>query len=251
MSRQTTGDNIGWIVDTAVWEIPNTQYAFYYNSMTSIPTLVVDDANQVFALWSGVTINEDPNNFLLRHIYARASVDGGTTWRDTIVDITGNTIQQWTEFVFASVAGQTTDKIYFSVQDDDLAGNYLKSTNAGYQGQMEITNNNITVMEVAKADIILWPVGVNDKKAETFTVSQNYPNPVTDRSMVNVKLTQPGNLSLGVYNVVGQKVMDYQQGFVNAGTHQFVLDGSQLNSGVYFYTVTLDRKSVTKKMIVN
>jgi len=246
-----SGNYIGWVKDTNVFYIPIAQYAFYYGSMSSMPTLVVDDANQVFAFWSSMTMNMDPNNFLLRHIFARASVDGGTTWRDSIVDITGEFVQQWTEFVYATAASRTThDKIYLIDQDDDLAGVYLKSTNSGYQGQMEITTNNLTVMEIDKNDIIQWGVGVNNKPAETFTVSQNYPNPVNGRTAIRTTLTHSGNLSLTITNVVGQQVMKLEKGTVNSGNHQFIFDGSGLPAGIYFYTVTVNNQSVTKRMIV-
>lgn len=244
------GNYIGWVQDTSIFNEDISHYAFYYNSMSSMPALVVDDYDQVFAFWSSMTENEDPYGFFFRHIYARASVDGGATWRDTIVDVTGDVIQQWTEFVFTSVANQTTDMIYLIDQDDDLAGNYLQSSNSGYQGQMEITNNNITCMEIAKADIIQWGVGVNDKPAETFTVAQNSPNPVTGRSVIHVRLTQPGNLSMTLHNVIGQQVMNLNKGAVHAGSHQFSIDGSGLPAGIYFYTVTVDNQSITKRMIV-
>ena len=243
------GNYIGWILDKGVWGMDGTQLAYYYNSFTSIPSLVVDDFNQVFAFWSGVTTLLDVNNFMLRHIYARASHDGGTTWRDTIAWVTDDFLYTWSECVYVSVASSMTDNIFFIFQDDPEAGTYLKGS-SGAQGQTAITNNNITFSEIPKADILLWPTAIDEKSEANFTVSQNYPNPMADRSRVTVKLTQPGNLSLGVYSVIGQKVMDYQYGHVNAGTHQFTIDGSQLTTGVYFYTVTLDRTSVTKKMVV-
>jgi len=245
-----SGNYVGWVQDTMVFYTPIAQYAFFYCSMSSIPAIVVDDANQVFAFWSSMTMNQDPNTFLLRHIFARASVDGGETWRDTIVNVTGSFVQQWTEFVFASVAGKTTDKIYLVEQDDDLAGTFLKSTNSGYQGQMEATNNNIQVMDISKADIILWPTGVNNKPAEDFTVSQNYPNPVNGRTAIGVNLSSPGNLSLTLTNVVGQQILKTDKGFAATGKQQFILDGSNLPAGIYFYTVTLNNQSVTKRMIV-
>jgi len=246
-----SGNYIGWVPDTNVFYIPTAQYAFYYGSMSSMPTIVVDDFDQVFAFWSGMTMNLDPNNYLLRHLFARASVDGGATWRDTIVDVTGEFVQQWTEFAFPTVASLTThDKIFLSDQDDDLAGVFLKSTNSGYQGQMEITTNNITVMEVDKNDIIQWGVGINNKPAESFIVSQNYPNPVNGRTVITTKLSQTGNLTLTLVNIVGQKVMNLEKGLISSGTHQLVIDCSNLPSGIYFYTVTLDNQSVTKRLIV-
>ncbi|MBE0648894.1 MAG: T9SS type A sorting domain-containing protein [Bacteroidales bacterium] len=244
------GYMIGWVQDTMVWYGDVTQLAYYYNSMSGIPSVVVDDANQVFAFWSGVTELLDINNYFLRHIYARASVDGGDTWRDYIHYVSSDFLYQWSEIVYVSTSPTTSaEKIYFSFQEDGEAGTYLKGSQ-GAQGQVSITNNNITFSDVAKADIINWGVGVNNQKAESFAVAQNYPNPVNGNTAINVHLTQPGNLSLAVTNVVGQQVMQLTKGAVNAGSYQFIVDGSGLSAGVYFYTVTVNNQSVTKRMIV-
>ena len=49
---------------------------------------------------------------------------------------------------------------------------------------------------------------------------------------------------------MGQKVYEINAGYVFAGTHQLKIDGNDLQSGVYFYTVTADANSVTHKMII-
>jgi len=240
---------IGWVQDTMAWYGTIDQLAYYYCSMSSMPNMLVDDANQVFVFWSGVTDLLDINNFFLRHIYARASVDGGANWRDTIAYVSSDFLYQWSEIVYVSVASSTTDMIYYVFQEDGEAGTYLKGSQ-GAQGQVAITNNNITVAEIAKDDIILFGVGVDNKPAESFSVAQNYPNPVVGRTAININLTQPGTLNLAVTNVVGQQVMNYNKGAVNSGNHQFVIDGSGLPAGIYFYTVTVNNQSVTKRMIV-
>jgi flagellar hook assembly protein FlgD len=82
------------------------------------------------------------------------------------------------------------------------------------------------------------------------SVSQNYPNPFNGVTTIKVNLTKGANLSLTVSNILGQEVMNIQRGSVSAGTHYFELDGTNLNNGVYFYTVKADDSSVTKKMVV-
>jgi len=44
------GNYIGWCLDTNVWYVEETQLAYYYNSFSSIPTMVVDENNYVFAI---------------------------------------------------------------------------------------------------------------------------------------------------------------------------------------------------------
>jgi flagellar hook assembly protein FlgD len=73
---------------------------------------------------------------------------------------------------------------------------------------------------------------------------------VKDITYFTVKIEKASKVSVEVYNVMGQKVMSMDKGVTNAGTHQYSIDGSQLTSGVYFYTVNVNGSSYTHKMIV-
>ncbi|MFH1296534.1 MAG: T9SS type A sorting domain-containing protein [Bacteroidota bacterium] len=240
------GNYIGWVQDTMVFY--EGSLAYYYNSMSSIPTLVVDEDNYVFAIWSGVTTLVDADGFLLRHVLGRGSTDGGETWEDYFYDLTGNFLYTWSECVFATASATSTDKLYVLFQADDLAGNYLKGSQ-GAAGQAIITDNLMTVLSPFKTDI-LYPVGVNEVSKSSFEVSSIFPNPVHGLSTINVIVDKPGTLSLQVFNLLGQQVYEWQKGFVNRGTHQFFIDGNQFHAGVYFYTVTFDKEKISKKMIV-
>ncbi len=99
----------------------------------------------------------------------------------------------------------------------------------------------------------LFEVGIDEKIEfnQISNVSQNYPNPFSGTSVVTVELTESSNLSIKVFNLMGQKVYVYNAGIVGSGVHQLTIDGSNLQSGVFFYTVKADENSVTRKMIVN
>jgi Secretion system C-terminal sorting domain len=67
-----------------------------------------------------------------------------------------------------------------------------------------------------------------------FELAQVYPNPFNPTANVSVVLPSATQLTVGVYNVMGQQVAELTSGQFSAGTHNFVLDGSNLSSGVYF-----------------
>ena len=94
-----------------------------------------------------------------------------------------------------------------------------------------------------------FPTGINDKKKSTVDVTI-FPNPFKGMTTVSVNLPKSGNLVVTVTNLVGQNIMTMDKGNVNAGNQQFTIDGSKLNSGVYFCTVKVDDTSYTQKMIV-
>ncbi len=94
-------------------------------------------------------------------------------------------------------------------------------------------------------------VGVDEKENKSITsVSQNYPNPFSLTSTVRVNLEAKASLKLVVTNLLGQQVMEIVRGDVAAGMHEFVIDGSKLGNGIYFYTVYAGKETVTNKMIV-
>jgi len=240
---------IGWLQDTMVFYQPDTELAFYYSSLSSMPTMVVDNNNKVFVIWSGVTTYRDPNNYMLRHLYARGSLNGGTTWRDTIVDLTDDFDYHFEECAFPTVSPTcSNDTIYIIFQSDPEAGSAVKGA---AQGQTSPTDNEIRFLKPDKNDILQIGVGIKDPvEKTTFSVSQNMPNPFNDYTRVTVRLEKTASLTIEVNSMVGNKVMEINKGIVDPGSHEYILDGSNLAPGVYFYIVKVNGKSVTKKMMV-
>jgi hypothetical protein len=100
------------------------------------------------------------------------------------------------------------------------------------------------------ADFDIANVKENRKPSNITALSQNYPNPFSQTSTVQVNLEKKSSLKLVVTNILGQRVLEINRGEVPAGAHQFVIDGSQLGNGIYFYTVYSGDDSMTRKMIV-
>lgn len=69
-----------------------------------------------------------------------------------------------------------------------------------------------------------------------FELSQNYPNPFNPTTNIAFKLGSASNVTLSVYNVLGQKVASLLTNRkMTAGSHIVGFDASQLSSGIYFY----------------
>ena len=95
-----------------------------------------------------------------------------------------------------------------------------------------------------------FPVGINDNKTDQTLTGQIFPNPLRGMGTMTVNLKQSGNLVIEITNMVGQKVMSVDKGYVNSGSQQFTIDASGLQAGVYFYTIKLDDQKYTNKMVV-
>jgi len=244
---------VAWVKDQNVFNLPITQFTYWFTSLTSNPQLVIDKANKVFLIWAGATSLVDPNNYNLRHIYGRDGVLSGDTvlWlNDTLVDLTGDWIQyNFAECMFPSASPTSDAYVYILFQRDDYGGSYVKGMNftGTWQGQTSPDDNFMTVIKWQKP---FW-FGINEKHEKpTFSVGQNFPNPVNGLTKVNVYLQNAGDLSLKVANLTGQTLKSMEKKNVLPGVSQFVIDGSQLAPGVYFYSVKQGDQSITKKMVV-
>ena len=71
-----------------------------------------------------------------------------------------------------------------------------------------------------------------------FSLQGNYPNPFNPTTTVQFDLPAAANVSVEIYNVLGQKVLSVPERSFAAGTSRtFEIDGSLLSSGMYLYRV--------------
>ena len=72
-----------------------------------------------------------------------------------------------------------------------------------------------------------------------YSLDQNYPNPFNPSTNIQFTLAATSNVTLEVYNMLGQKVATILQGQkMNAGNHNQVFDASSLASGMYVYRIS-------------
>ncbi len=94
-------------------------------------------------------------------------------------------------------------------------------------------------------------IGIDEKDYSSLSsVSQNFPNPFSQSSAVQVTISEKTELNLSVTDLLGKEVMVMTKGTVDAGSYEFTIDGSALPDGIYFYTVSAGKNKITRKMIV-
>ena len=81
-----------------------------------------------------------------------------------------------------------------------------------------------------------------------FAVTGNYPNPFNASTRINYQLPEASQVTLEVYNLLGQKVATLLNGHEEAGYHTVNWDASQYSSGIYLYRLTAGDKVVTQRM---
>ncbi len=86
------------------------------------------------------------------------------------------------------------------------------------------------------------------KSPSDFSLSQNYPNPFNPSTDIAFTLNNNAQVTLSIYNIVGEKVATLINEYKSAGAYTVNFNASQLSSGVYFYELKTDAIRLVKKM---
>ncbi|MEN8225367.1 MAG: T9SS type A sorting domain-containing protein, partial [Bacteroidota bacterium] len=208
----------------------------------TMPALTVDEYGNVILLFASTTETYVNDTYNYKHIWARAFNATAGIWED-FYDLTNDIVHIFDECIYPQVASSSDDNIYYMYNADQTPGLALDEDHAHQE--------NRQIFASLEKIFFGLPVGVAEENVETFiTVSQNFPNPVNNNTSVRVSLDESSSLSLELTNMVGQKMLTQDKGFVNAGSHEFRIDASKLQAGIYFYTVIADGVKVTKRMII-
>ena len=98
------------------------------------------------------------------------------------------------------------------------------------------------------------PSSINNIADMNILLKQNYPNPFNPVTTINysvlTKSISSQNINLSVYNAGGQLVKTLVNKKHEAGNYSVKFDGSDLNSGIYYYRLNTPVKTLTNKMLL-
>ena len=83
-----------------------------------------------------------------------------------------------------------------------------------------------------------------------FQLEQNYPNPFNPVTQIRYGLPRDAEVTLVIYNQLGQKVATLMEGRQTAGYHTVSFDAAQLPSGPYFYQIQAGTYQKVMKMML-
>ncbi len=137
---------------------------------------------------------------------------------------------------------------YITSEDDDVE----------QMEDLDITGNTFSTT-LPKESIITFVskdfVAVSNEHEERnypreFALKQNYPNPFNPVTTISYYLPATSNVTLKVYNLLGQEVASLVNGLMSAGEHKASFDASTLSSGIYIYRIEAGSYTDTKKMML-
>jgi len=99
--------------------------------------------------------------------------------------------------------------------------------------------------------------GIKDEdiKPGSFKLEQNFPNPFNPSTVIKYDLPEMRNVTLAIYNALGEKVRTLVSGVQSAGYYSVLWDakndsGNKIGSGMYIYSLRAGDYNSVKKMIL-
>jgi len=93
-------------------------------------------------------------------------------------------------------------------------------------------------------------VGIKSTDPIAMNLYRNYPNPFNPMTNIPFAVSQPGKVTITVYDVLGRKVATLVNEEKSLGNHVIEFDGSNLASGLYYYRMEVNGYRYTKKMLL-
>jgi len=238
----TSDDGIAWQKDALNNPVLTTETTGKWDHMVCIPQVVLLDG--VYHMWYlGIDSGWDYRNFGWA-----TSVDG-IQWNKYNDTTTTSTLYADSDPVLQPTPGQW-DGNYIEPGTVMLEGDSLRMWYAGSR---------------YPAGTYLWRIGhsaapwdgitglfdMEDiRVADGYILQQNYPNPFNPSTTIEFTLPHSEFVTLKIYDILGAEVSTLVSDKLQAGLHNYHLDGSKLASGIYYYQLVAGDFREVKKMIL-
>ncbi|MBL0106276.1 MAG: SBBP repeat-containing protein [Ignavibacteria bacterium] len=191
------------------------------------------DGNIVWTRTYPTTDGFAPNYAVLildsaKNIYVTANIDSNTYTRYGAIKYDNNGNQLF--IVNYTYPGNHFNYVY-DMFVDKKGTVYLTGTSQGSGTYYDYAT--------VKYSSIITGISENNLFPEKYELGQNYPNPFNPSTIINYQLSMFSNVSLKVYDVLGQEVKTLVNENKPAGRYEVTFNGADFPSGVYFYRLVV------------
>ena len=129
----------------------------------------------------------------------------------------------WIKIGFANGHGNSNSPKAYSFTDKNLNGGTI------FKYRLKQIDNDGQYEYSKEAEIEIIP--------NKYILFQNYPNPFNPSTTIKYAIPYGSTVEIIIYNTIGQKVDEFNEGTKDAGYYDVVWEPKNLSSGVYFYSI--------------
>ena len=147
----------------------------------------------------------------------------------------------------------TSEPGSWSVSHTGSAGDPSTGSLALIAQECDVNIGNVTIVPTVDAATPRVDIASTISTIEipkTFALYQNYPNPFNPTTTIKYDLPRDANVTLRVYNVVGQEVATLVNERSSAGRYNILWSGAGMASGVYVYRLQAGSYVETRKLVL-
>ncbi|MEJ2615308.1 MAG: SBBP repeat-containing protein [Ignavibacteriaceae bacterium] len=211
-----------------------TGYGAGNDSKNDFITLKYDSSgNQKWAVTFNSSKNTDDFAVSLALDYQRNSYVVGYNQNNSyiLVKYDSNGVKLWGENLQNNASA---NGLPVSVFVDDKGNIFI----GGFTGNLLWSMFDLT--EYSQPGFV--PTGISESinKDYTYQLYQNFPNPFNPVTTIKYTIRRDGFVYIKLYDVLGREIKTLVAREETAGNHEIKFDGSDLSSGIYFYTMSVE-----------
>ncbi len=199
----------------------DTSMSINSNTQLSIAGIVPSENVKTIIIWNDATISSST----IAQLYDTL---GNKLWNENSIVVSNPAIAYQTYTTDARggfIIGGTVNEFTVIAQQVSKYGKLGEIITSGYE---ESTEN-------LPFELILF---------------QNYPNPFNSQTNVKYAIPSEGYVKMELYNVIGELIKTIVDTYHQKGIYTVTLSSNTLPSGIYFYKIKTDTKSLIKKLII-
>ncbi len=234
----SVGENITSYTDNTVLDTTLYSYRIYaYNAQhVSAYSNVAEVTTPVPVQLVFFTANLFGNNIIIEWKTASEKNNAGFNLERKI-----NLYQdEWKDINYIAGSGTTSEPVDYSYVDN--LTDVIKKGIVSYRLRQVDFDGTYTHSSIINVEVDLLP--------ENYTLMQNYPNPFNPGTVISYQLPLSSNVTLEVYDILGNKIAVIVNEFKEAGNYEISFDAEGLSSGIYFYSLHAGDFSQVKKMLL-
>ena len=161
---------------------------------------------------------------------------------------------------FGAGASISRENLNQNIPPGAPAGNYSYVANVGVHPDSVMVSDSFPFEKLSGDGLpgpdTYWSLSGWESENAKFTspeVLQLYPacpNPFNPTVSIGFYLSEGSVIELAVYDISGRRISTLVNGWCDMGFHQAVFDGTNMASGIYFYSLNTDGFKQTEKMIL-